>query len=202
MADIRPVPPHHTAAFGSFMEEFVGESDRAAVILGAAKVEHLLGEILDKFLLPTPAANDDLLEGDAPIGTFSAKIKLCHRLGIIDDQFAKSLNVFRRLRNGFAHEVTSNTLTAGAARDRVSALAEPFAGGDMFQAFLAKVATQMNRPPSDHGAIFRAVLALFHVHLMALQHGLVPIERQSMQSIKALAMAKAPQQTPKTDTAQ
>ena len=179
----RPFPTHHSAAFASFMNEFVGESDRAAVILGASKVEHLLGEILDKYLLPTPAASDDLLEGDAPLATFSARIKVCHRLGIIDDQFAKLLNIFRRLRNGFAHEVTSNSLSTGAARDRVAALAEPMAGRPFFENLLQHIATQMKRSPSDHGALFRAVLAVFHIHLMGLQHGLNPVSRQAMQSV-------------------
>jgi hypothetical protein len=201
MSEPRPLPSHQAVTFSSFMNEFVGESDRAAVILGASKVEYLLGEILDKFLLPTPSANDDLLEGDSPIGTFSAKIKLCHRLGIIDDHFAKLLNTFRKLRNGFAHEVTSNSLNTGSARDRVAALAEPFAGTELFQSLLGKVATQMNRAQSDHGAIFRTVLAVFHIHLMGIHHGLAPTQRQAMQTVRDLCRNTKIPATPPSEAA-
>ena len=183
MSAPRPLPAHHASAFNVFMQEFVGESDRAAVILGASKVEYLLGEILDKYLLPNPASTDDLLEGDAPIGTFSAKIKLCHRLGIIDDHFAKLLNTFRRLRNGFAHEVTSSSLSTGAARDRVASLAEAFSGTEFFQSLLEKIAGDMKREVADHGAIFRAVLALFHIQLVGIHNALTPVQRQANSTI-------------------
>ena len=183
MPESSALPAHYIATFSSFMDEFIGESDRAAVILGASKVEYLLGEILDKFLLPTPSSPDDLLDGDSPIGTFSAKIKLCHRLGLIDDHFAKLLNTFRKLRNGFAHEVTSSSLNTGSARDRVASLAEPFVRTEFFQSTLKKIATQMNRQPADHGVTFRTALAVFHVQLIIIQHYIAPIQRQSAKTI-------------------
>lgn len=158
----------HERSFSLFMDEFVTESDRAAVILGAAKIEALLGQILDKHLLPSPSTSDDLLEGDAPLATFSSKIKICHRLGIIDTHFCKLLNTFRRLRNGFAHEVTHSTLDASAARDRVLSLAEPFTNSEFFQSLLATVAAKMDRLDTDPGVVFRSVLALFHIHLASI----------------------------------
>jgi hypothetical protein len=159
------------------MQEFVAESDRAAVILGAAKIDAVLGQILDKYLLPSPSASDDLLEGDSPLGTFSARIKACHRLGLLDDQFAKLLNTFRRLRNGFAHEVTTGTLSSGSARDRVLAMAEPFVGQKFYAAILQKVARDLERDIDDPGAIFRTVLALFLLELDDIYEDLVPAKR-------------------------
>lgn len=161
-------PTVHSKSFSDFMNQFIEETDRAAVILGAAKIDMLLLQILDKFFLPTPNAEDDLLEGDAPLGTFSARIKACNRLGLIDAQFAKLLNTFRRLRNGFAHEVTHADLSSGSARDRVASLAEPFNDVEFFQRLLSQVASATDRPAHDPGVIFRAVLALFHIHLMAV----------------------------------
>ena len=91
----------HAEDFAVFMEEFLVDSDRASVVLGAAKIDALLCSLLDHYLIPNPGTEDDLLEGDLPLGTFSARIKMCHRLGLIDAHFAKLLHVFRRLRNAF-----------------------------------------------------------------------------------------------------
>ena len=172
-------PDYLGSSFATFMDQFLGESDRAAVILGAAKIEYLLSQLLDKYLLPCPTSSDDLLDGDAPLSTFSAKIKLCHRLGLVDDHFAKLLNIFRKLRNGFAHEVTVGSLSAGSARDRVIAMAEPFADMRYFQSLNATVASKMERDLHDPGVIFRAVLAVFHLHLLRSYEGLIPLERAS-----------------------
>lgn len=172
-------PDYLGSSFTAFMDQFLGESDRAAVILGAAKIEYLLGQLLDKYLLPCPTSSDDLLDGDAPLSTFSAKIKLCHRLGLLDDHFAKLLNIFRKLRNGFAHEITVGSLSVGSARDRVVALAEPFADTRYFQSLNATVASKMERDLHDPGVIFRAVLAVFHLHLLRSYEGVIPLERAS-----------------------
>lgn len=157
-----------SGSFAEFMNQFIEETDRAAVILGAAKIDMLLLQILDKYFLPNPNSDDDLLEGDSPLGTFSSRIKACHRLGLIDAQFAKLLNTFRRLRNGFAHEITHADLSSGSARDRVAALAEPFTEIEYFQGLVGQVASATKRPTDDAGVVFRAVLALFHIHLMAV----------------------------------
>lgn len=158
-------PDIHIDGFPDFIGEFIKESDRAAVILGAAKIDSLLGHILDKYLLPSTSSNDDLLEGDSPLASFSARIKICHRLGLIDDHCAKLLNVFRRLRNGFAHEVTQSSLSHGSARDRVISMAEPFLESPFFQLVLKHISDLMERPESDLGVIFRGVLTVFYLEL-------------------------------------
>ena len=158
--------------FGDFMTEFISESDRAAVILGAARVEALLGQILEKFLLPCVGSKDELLEGDAPLSTLSSRIKICHRLGIIDDQFAQLLNTFRRLRNGFAHEVTHSSLSVGSARDRVASMADAFEKAEFLGRICSYIGGEMERDPSDPGVVFRAVMGIFHLELSRIQ-GLV-----------------------------
>lgn len=185
-------PTPRGATFGSFMDEFVNESDRAAVILGAAMVENLLGQILDKYLIPCTGTSDDLLEGDAPLATFSAKIKACHRLGLLDDQFIKLLNTFRRLRNGFAHEVTTGSLADGAARDRVAALAEPFIDARMFRSLANKIAEVSKRDVNDPGVIFRAVLAVFHLELASIHEAITPLKRAFSRNVVESCMLGVP----------
>lgn len=169
--------------FQSFMGEFVTESDRAAVILGAAKVEFQLGQILEKYLLPSTSSSDDLLEGDSPLATFSAKIKICHRLGLIDNNFVRLLNIFRKLRNGFAHEVTSNSLSSGSARDRVFSMAEQFHDKKFYISLLNKISEVMNKDASDPSVVFRATLGVSLLHLNELHIQLTTITPKKLNGI-------------------
>lgn len=112
-------------SFEAFMTEFISESDRAAVVLGAARIDAALYDLLVAFLQPAPDANDSLLDGDSPLATFSAKINLAYRLGLIDAQCSRALHLVRKIRNSFAHDVQGCSLTAGAHGDRVRELARP-----------------------------------------------------------------------------
>jgi hypothetical protein len=118
---------HWQDAFKEFVAEFKGESDRAAVILGAAKLDYMLYQILAKYLLPPVGSRDELLEGDSGLSTFSARINICHRLGLIDSEFAHTLHLIRKIRNSFAHEVSGTKLDTGPHRDRIRELVAPFA---------------------------------------------------------------------------
>ena len=118
--------------FGQFIEEFSGESDRAAVVLGAAKLDQLLYQILAKLLLPTPGNQDELLEGDGALSTFSARINLCYRLNLFDAGLCRALHLVRRIRNAFAHETSSRTLEAGPHSDRIRELVAPLKGLSRF----------------------------------------------------------------------
>jgi hypothetical protein len=90
--------------FRSFVAEFKDESDRAIVVLTAARLDLLLLSVLQKHLVPNPAKTDDFFETEGPGTSFSNKIMLANRLGLIDDDFARALNLVRRTRNDFAHE--------------------------------------------------------------------------------------------------
>jgi hypothetical protein len=124
-----------TQAFTEFVQEFQNESDRAAVIIGAAKLDYLLAQILAKYLLPSTAKSDELLEGDSPLSTFSAKIALTYRLGLIDAKLSRALNLIRRLRNSFAHEVSGCSLESGPHRDRIREIVSPFSREPVFEDF-------------------------------------------------------------------
>lgn len=95
--------------FDEFADEIIAETQpRALVILACAKIDIQLVEILGCYLLPKSAKNadqDELLEGDNPLATFSSRIKLCTRLGLIDKEFAAVLDKLRDIRNKAAHWV-------------------------------------------------------------------------------------------------
>jgi len=109
-----------------FCKEFGEESDRAAVILAAAKIDYLLQEILKKFLIPTHSLQDQFIDSDRALGTFSSRIQACFRLGLIEASFSKELDIFRRLRNEIAHEPTNCNFSTGTHKNRINELARPF----------------------------------------------------------------------------
>jgi DNA-binding MltR family transcriptional regulator len=90
--------------FDDFAEDLLEErSVRPLIIVGASKVDHLLREILSSHLLPKIAKKDEpdeLLEGDRPLSTFSSRIKLCYRLGLIDKTMYTALEKLRERKPG------------------------------------------------------------------------------------------------------
>jgi hypothetical protein len=158
--------------FVEFAEEFGGESDRAAVILGAAKLDYILYQCLMKYLIPNPVSTDELLEGDAPLSTFSAKINLVYRLGLIDAEFARALHLIRRIRNSFAHETTKCELNSGPHGDRIRELASPVIHFSRYQSFKKSIF------PEKEGiaAEFFAVLALLVIRLQGLYQNITPLD--------------------------
>ena len=149
-------------AYIQVVDEFKNESDRAAVILGAAKLDSLLAQVLDRRLLPSLSSSDELLDGDSPLATFSARINSAYRLGLITPDFAKSLHLVRRIRNSFAHEVSGVSLESGSHADRVNSLLLPLRRLPFFNDFRDSMI-------GEHSASndFRACLAMMIARLEA-----------------------------------
>lgn len=80
------------------------ETDRGSVILLGAIVEDALQEkIEERFGSLNADENERLFGPDAPIGSFSAKIRLAQALEIIDRETATICHVLREMRNACAH---------------------------------------------------------------------------------------------------
>lgn len=165
------VSAHYLEEFRAFASEFLNETDRAAVILGAAKLDILLYQVLQKYLVPNTSGSDDLLDGDSPLGTFSARITVVYRLGLISKEFARSLHLVRRIRNSFAHELSGISLNSGSHRDRVKELVGPFRVLKGFQDF---VDSYFREKPGPSGE-FRAVVATLSLRLDGLFDSLIPV---------------------------
>ena len=86
----------------TFSGPFRSESDRACAVLGAAlldaRLESLYRRRLDCF-------QEELLSGNGPLGTFSARIRLARALTWIDSDVQSDLDVIRSIRNDFAHSL-------------------------------------------------------------------------------------------------
>src|SRR3546814_2970630 len=49
--------------------------------------------------------SSDVCSSDLPLGNFSSKIKMCYCLGLIDKMIKEDLNLIRKIRNEFAHDL-------------------------------------------------------------------------------------------------
>ena len=86
------------------------ESTRAKVVLAACYIDELLYQLLALALRPVDTVKDPLLDGpQAPLGTFSAKIDLAFRLGLIVQKVQKRIHLVRKIRNEFAHNLDGCT---------------------------------------------------------------------------------------------
>jgi hypothetical protein len=156
---------HDFQVLKAFADEFRNESDRAAVILGAARLDMLLYQILAAFLMPSASSKEDeLLDGDHPLGTFSARISAAYRLALIDAQLAGSLHLIRRIRNSFAHEHAGVTLETGPHRDRIVQLIIPLRSVPGYESCLGF----FSKDQKGYSAEFRAAVGYLAVRLEAL----------------------------------
>lgn len=152
----------HTAEqINEIINELKAESDRATVILSAAKIDAQLYLLLNKCLKPSSQNTDDLLDGDNPLSTFSSKINISFRLGLINAHFAKSLHLIRKIRNSFAHEFRSMSLNNGGHADRVRELLMHFKDYAEYEDLKEK----MFKDKEGLGVDFRIIVAIAIIRL-------------------------------------
>jgi mannitol operon repressor len=94
----------HLKEFLPFLDIHNAESPRGAVLVACAFLDEQLRTIIDAYLVES-SEKGLLLEGfNAPLGTFSARIKAAHCLGLISDVERDDCDALRRIRNEFAHD--------------------------------------------------------------------------------------------------
>lgn len=86
------------------VSDFVG-SDRACAVLAGAVLDDKLKSLLLGYLLPPSNRKDDRLLGrNGSINSFSARIQLAHRLGLVSEEVREALDWLRDVRNDAAHQ--------------------------------------------------------------------------------------------------
>ena len=101
---------------------FDRESDRAAAIVAGAMLDEALRALLEARLVQ-PAKGRSLLNGgNAPLGTYSARIDTAHQLGLISGYLARDLHIIRKIRNEFAHQPLETTFDTPQVGDWIAAL--------------------------------------------------------------------------------
>jgi len=117
----------------------LGESERAAVILAASSIDVGLEKLLQHVLHPCAGGEDSLFDSDRALGTFSAKILIAHRLGLINGDFERAIQLLRRIRNDFAHQLGNETLASGRQQGRLQELRRLFRNSTMYKVMMKKL---------------------------------------------------------------
>jgi DNA-binding MltR family transcriptional regulator len=88
--------------------EHESESDRSAVIVGAAFLDTLLEHILISFLVDDETEAKTLLRSDGPLGTYGNRARMAYCLGLIPKIVHNDLRLVGKIRNKFAHELRAS----------------------------------------------------------------------------------------------
>ncbi|MBB2818392.1 UNVERIFIED_ORG: DNA-binding MltR family transcriptional regulator [Rhizobium esperanzae] len=105
------------------LQKTIEQLDERGLILAlAAFAEEALGDLINAFLIPGDPAKQ-LLEGfNAPLGTFSARIKMAYSLGLVTKGQYADLDRLRRIRNDFAHTWEPISFSDQKIADHIRAL--------------------------------------------------------------------------------
>lgn len=143
------------------------EGERSSVVLGAERINVALEALIKSSLQPSLKTKDILFTPDGILGTFSSKIEVAHRLGLMDLPFKQALDLVRKLRNDFAHAIKVESLQQGSHADRVKALSKLVRSGNEkviegFALAIQKAAqeAQVQVPPEQLRAYLGCVMLL------------------------------------------
>lgn len=125
MVDEEDLLPGEDNVFGDLnrLNSMLAELDERALVLSlAAFAEEALRDLIKAYLMPGGAA-DKMLEGfNAPLGTFSARIRMAQALGLLTSHQADDLDRLRKIRNDFAHNWEPVSFTDQKIAAHISAL--------------------------------------------------------------------------------
>jgi len=88
-----------------FFDALKTESQRGKILILAAHVDEVLGEMLRRFAKVPRKDQDWLFSGMGPLGSFAARIELAYRVGLISKDAADCYDILRGIRNRCAHRL-------------------------------------------------------------------------------------------------
>ncbi len=110
------------AEFNRLNRRLSGLDERGLVLSLSAFAEDSLGELLRVFMREHVAAAG-LLDGfNAPLGTFSSRIKAAVALGLITPEQFSDLENLRKIRNKFSHTWEDMSFEDQSIKDRIESL--------------------------------------------------------------------------------
>ena len=80
------------------LPKLMGDTDRSVILVGVTKLENELEKYLTSFLIESPTGIEDLF-GTGPLSTFSSKISVARRLGLINNELQTAIDAMRKIRN-------------------------------------------------------------------------------------------------------
>ncbi|GLS35409.1 hypothetical protein GCM10010869_09970 [Mesorhizobium tianshanense] len=106
------------------MEEFQSESDRACAVLGPAFLDDQLRELLKSFLVDDQRVADLFASSMGPLASFSSRIEMAFALGFLAPREVRDLNLIRKVRNEFAHQLAGTSFVSPKVVSWCSELAQ------------------------------------------------------------------------------
>ena len=165
--------------------ELSGGSDRSCVISACSIVDHLLGKTLRTFLVPNPMSRDRLFDSPtAPLGSFSARIDMAFRLGLIGHRLSRDLHRLRKIRNDFAHSFDSTTLGERKYQDKVNAVISSLGLED-------KVPDMFDKPYNSPRGRFTVCVLLILVHIEHTNQQLAGLKRCNIDGVLDMTISNS-----------
>ncbi|WP_157980926.1 MltR family transcriptional regulator [Aliidiomarina shirensis] len=87
----------------AFRKALTKETDRGCALFATSYLDKALSDLLYCALAHDKKIKNDLFEGNAPLASFSSRIKLAFYLGKISKIERRDLDLLRKIRNEFAH---------------------------------------------------------------------------------------------------
>ena len=92
------------SAFGYAMHS--SDTDRASALVSAAVAESALQSMIETRIIPMPKARfDDVFGPNAPLSSFSSKIRAAYAFAVPDNEVRSDFGRLREIRNAFAHSI-------------------------------------------------------------------------------------------------
>jgi DNA-binding MltR family transcriptional regulator len=109
------------------IEELDKGTDRSAAIIALALIDARLSEVLRKKLTPDDSSysariRKQLFRPDGALGSFSARICLCHLMGVLTAEAHTDLIILAKIRNDFARYAKHDNFECESIRARCNNL--------------------------------------------------------------------------------
>ena len=119
------------------IEELEIESDRGCVIISVSLIEEMLRTLLISWA-QSSSEMEELTSPAGPLGATGAMAKLCRALGLLTSIEFKTVNMLQKIRNKFAHRITTSFAEASVVDQcRCLELAGDFSSYPTRDGFLA-----------------------------------------------------------------
>lgn len=111
------------------VQELLNEqNDRGAALVAAAIPEKSLANLIRSYLVPLSKPDyEALFERDAPLSSFSRKIRVGYAFGLFNIEIRRDLDRIREIRNTFAHSMVPIRFSTPAVKTACAGFAAPVA---------------------------------------------------------------------------
>jgi hypothetical protein len=157
-------------AVSLYFETLKSESERGKIILLASKIDELLSELLKNFFKPKRGEKKDpdkLFRDMGPLSSFSARIEMAYRMGLISKVSADCFDILRSIRNDCAHSMKPFTYWKGKHGEKFQNfkdLSYTISGMRKFLELVERIEIADGNPSKD-GLFFMLTI----VHILSLQ---------------------------------